>query len=348
MKTCKDIYEKLLFFDDLGSKEREEVKEHTAQCANCRKQFEEFQTITVSLKHHQTEHAISDELLERYSIYSAAPAGPDYDRRELSVSQIAEIRSHLKECPRCRQKVERLRREYRDIEAYLENTDLAGLTFAAAEPESSFLEKIAKAVRYAGETIRDKISLSSPTFYPIAAGMVTGLLLLLWFGPFFRGNDYQYYRLASLEQETFPPVTRSNMPEILSKGFSAFQTKDYQQAIGELERFIAENPGDPNLFSAHYFAGLAYLTESKSDFLGRFENYNSIQIENGVQHLKIAESLTDNLGLKEDCYWYLGKAYLMKKDREKATEMFQKVIDLQGRRFRDAQEMVREIGEVKE
>jgi tetratricopeptide (TPR) repeat protein len=347
MNTCDNIYEKILFFDDLSAEEQEEIRKHAEHCAGCRQKLTEFQSITVSLQHHQAEHTVDDELLERYSVYLEAMNEPDYDGRRLTAAEIGEIREHLAKCPGCREEVERLRQENRSLRTYLENTDLAGLSLAAGKPEPSFLEKIENVLRNVGETIRDKISFSSPAFYPIAAGAIAGLLLLFWFGPFFRGDDYQYYRLASLEQEKFSPVTRSNVPEILSKGLSAFHEQHYQQAIGELERYIAENPGDPNLFSAHYFAGLAYLTESKSDFLGRFEKYDSNRLEKGIQHLQTAEKLTDNLGLKEDCYWYLGKAYLMQKDGKRATEMFQKVIDLQGRRIREAQEIVREIEEVK-
>ncbi len=343
---CDNYSEKIIDFNDLNATEQEEIRTHAESCADCRKKLAEVQTILTSMKHHQAEHVVDDELLERYSVYLAAPDEPDYDGRCLTAIEISAVKNHLNECQHCQQKVERLTREFQEINAYLEETELTAYSLSAKAPESAPAKKSSNFSKKILDTVKNFISLPAPRLYPVAAGTFVVLLVLAWFGPFFRGSDYQYYRLASLEQETYSPVTRSNVSETFSKGLSTFHAKQYQQAIAELERYIGDNPDGSNLFSAHYIAGIAYLTESKSDFLGRFETYDSGQLEKGIQHLQTAETLSDNLGLKEDCYWYLGKAYLMQKGGKNAVEMFQKVVDLRGRRFKEAQEMVREIGEV--
>jgi uncharacterized protein with PIN domain len=116
MNNCKNISEKIMFFNDLDTMEQDEIKQHTTQCIDCQKKLEEFQTLLTSLKQYQNEHVINEELLERYSIYLATGDEPDYDGRKLTASEIEEIREHIGECPRCQKKVEQLSRDYRDIE----------------------------------------------------------------------------------------------------------------------------------------------------------------------------------------------------------------------------------------
>jgi TolA-binding protein len=346
MNTCDNIYEKILFFDDLSAGEQEEIRKHAEHCAGCRQKLREFQSIRVSLQHHQAEHRVDDELLERYSVYLEAANEPDYDGRRLTTAEIGEIREHLTECPGCRDKVERLRREYQAIHTYLENTDLAGLSFAAAEAEPSFPEKMTKALRNVGETIRDKISFSSPVFYPIAAGAIAGLLLLLWFGPFFRDSDNPYYHLAVIDQPELSFVTRGSMPDAFSKGLSAFQEGNYQLATRELEIFLSQSPDSTSQFYAHYLLGISCLSAAESDFLGRFQKIDRNLLGKGMEHLQSAGGLTDYAGFQEECYWYLGKAYLLKGDGAGAKELFEKMIQLKGRRFREAREIIGELDKI--
>ena len=50
--------------------------------------------------------------------------------------------------------------------------------------------------------------------------------------------------------------------------------------------------------------------------------------------------------LYEKCYWYLGNAYLLRNDRKKALEMFEKVIAMEGDYEWEAREMIQEIEKI--
>ncbi|UCH88001.1 MAG: zf-HC2 domain-containing protein [Thermoplasmata archaeon] len=348
MNNCKNISEKIMFFDDLGDMEQDAIKQHTEQCTACQQKLEAYQTIMVSLKQHLDDHVIDVELLERYSIYLAARDEPDYDGRKLTASEIAEIREHLSDCPRCQKKVDQLSLDYQDIVTCLEDTELASLTLADEAHRPSLSDQAAEFLRKATDALKDLFTLSTPRLYPIAVGAVAVLLILIWFGPFFRGSDNPYAHLMTFEHERIFSVTRGNLPQSLNQGIYNFQQGNYKQAILDLEQFIPENSNEILLSQAHLAAGIAYLHEAQSDFLGRFHKIDTNLVDSGIQHLRAVTDLTDNLRVKEDAFWFIGNAYLLKQDANQAKGAFEKVIEQNGQRFKSAQELIRELENIKE
>ena len=343
METCEKFYEKILLFDDLSTHEQLQVKQHTANCNKCRRQLEEFQMIISSLKRSQASHVMDDTLLLRYSIQISAPKEPDYDGRKLTRSEVSKIRKHLAECSECMQKVDQYCQEYQGIEGYLEKTEFSTLSLGPQSSWSLVSEKTIHFLKSVTSTAKSRIFVPIPKFYPIAAGAMAVILLIILVGPFFRGSGKPYLELASLDQEKISLLTRSSMSLSLSAGFSAFRERDYKKAIQNLELFIKNNSTDPSIFYVHYLLGISYLLEAKSDLFGYFEKVDTKLVDKGIQNLQRAETLTTNIGIKEACYWYLGKAYLMKSDGEKAKEVFEKVLNMQGRRYQEAKQTIREI-----
>jgi len=346
METCKKFYEKILLFDDLSTHEQLEVKHHIANCDKCRKQLEKFQMIIYSLKRSQVSHVIDDTLLLHFSIHISAPKEPDYDGRKLTRSEISKIRKHLAECSECMQKVDQYCQEYKEIDDYLEKSEFPTPSLAAKFSWSLVSEKVIHFLKSVTLTVKSKIFVPIPKFYPISVGAMAIILLMILVGPFFRGSGNPYLELASLDREKISLVTRSTGLLPLSDGFSAFHERDFKKAIQNLERFITNNSTDPSIFYAHYLLGISYLLQAKSGLLGRFQKYDTKLVDQGIQNLQMAETLIVNIGIKEECYWYIGKAHLMKSDGENAKQVFEKVLNMQGRRYKEAKQTIREIDNI--
>ena len=58
-------------------------------------------------------------------------------------------------------------------------------------------------------------------------------------------------------------------------------------------------------------------------------------------------AVSDNPRIDEDALWFLGKAYLMKQEAGSAMEAFKEVSEMQGRRYKQAQQMVSELEQLK-
>jgi tetratricopeptide (TPR) repeat protein len=343
MESCKNIFEKIIFFEDLSKREQQEVNKHTKDCTQCQKHLEEIQAILFALKRNQKPHAIDEELLLRYSIHLSAPAEPDYDGMILTRSEITRITQHLAECDFCQKKVDQLCREYQEIEEYLEKTGLPQISFATEYPLIIRAKGALNFLKSAKQMIKNKIFVPMPNFHLVAAGAVAVIALIIWVGPFFRGSDNPYHHLASLEHEKVSFLTRSGISKPIDMGVVAFYEGDYQKAIGDLEPFLSKNPSDSSLLYIHYILGISYLFEAKSELLGRFERIDTKMVDKGIQHLRITLKLTNNFGIQEACKWYIGKAYLMKGEGKKAREIFETVMSMKGRRYRDAKAIIKDL-----
>ncbi len=342
MKNCEHYQEKIVFFDDLSDRERQDVLKHVAQCLDCEKKLLELQTLSVSLSRLQTEHPFDDTLLERYSIYLEAPEEPDYDGSRLSSAQIESIRTHIAACRNCEQKVELFRKEYREVLAFIEQTEVAKLKSTDSQTSLSLSKRIAAALKSIVESLKSIFSPASPAFYPATAGLAFALLLLLWFGPFFRDYD-DYRQLATIGNTSISLTTRSAQDQLLTQGISAFESGAYQKAIPELEAYLSANPGAANQFDFTYALGFSYLATAKNSFLGRFPKIDTEHLNQSLKYLQLAEGLSDNVGLKEECYWQLGQAWLLQGDGTKAKDFFEKAAELKGKRYGEALEMIEKI-----
>jgi len=182
-----------------------------------------------------------------------------------------------------------------------------------------------------------------PKLYPVTLGAVAALFIMIWVGPFFRGSENPYLKLVSVDKESASFLTRSRLSQTLAEGLAAFSEGEMERAIQRLQGFISTSADDPTLFYAHYVLGIAYLNQAKSDFLGRFQRVNSELVEAGIENLELAKSLSQNPNITEGCNWQIGMAYLMKGDGTGAKTVFEQVVELRGRRFKEAKEMLAEI-----
>ena len=340
MNACEAFSDKIIFFDDLSRDEQQKVVDHIDECAHCQKDREVVQRIMSSLETGQVQSHIEDDLLVRYGLYLADPEEPDYDGRRLTIDEIRNVQKHVDDCDQCHRRVDQIRKEYDEINDYLEEAEFPQISIVPRPSKLAAASGFAKSVL---ESIKDAISVPIPRFYPVAIGAMAVVFLIIWVGPLFRGSDNPYFELAALKRDQISLVTRSGGAAQFTDGLNAFQEGNYQSAIEHFQQFVDERPGDPLLYYAHYILGLAYLLDAKSDFWGRFQKFDPAKAEQGVEHLRTAQSLTDNLGIREDCLWYIAKAYLMRGDTESAKSSLEEVVNLRGRRFRDAEEMIKKL-----
>jgi tetratricopeptide (TPR) repeat protein len=344
MKKCEYFYDQIIFYDDLSPSEQREVDAHTAACADCRQRLRETQLIVAGLMQRDSTGHVADELLTRYGIFLSNPQEPDYDGSRLASEEIAGIKQHLQKCHVCQQRVDAIVQEFREIDRYLEQAGVPALIVGKKPAWAAIQQLAAKWLDWISSFLKSTVSV--PKFYPVAATAFAVILILAWTSPLFRGSEYKYHQLASLEVENAAFLTRDAEFQNMSDGLYAFEQGRYAQALEKLEQFIANNPEHRALDYAHYVAGLTCLLQAKNDFLGRFQAYDSSLVQRGIKHLQAAIQHSDNLRVKEDAYWFIGKAYLMKQQAKAAKAAFEKVQEMNGKRFQAAQKIIAAIEEI--
>ena len=158
------------------------------------------------------------------------------------------------------------------------------------------------------------------------AGVATSLALAVLYAYAYFSRP-AYFALAQIEPETSGTVRGEDIAsQTLREGLSYFEQGKYQDAIRKLEQHLSARPRH---YAANYHLGLAYLMEAKVHMLGLPYDFDSQKIMKGVGHLQQAlEEAGENAFYQEDCLWYLGKAYLMLGDWQKAKEYFAQLANL--------------------
>lgn len=92
------------------------------------------------------------------------------------------------------------------------------------------------------------------------------------------------------------------------------------------------------------------MLDARVELLGVPYRFDRKKVRQGIKYLENALSLAgDNAFYQEDCLWYLGKAYLMLGDLEKARQHFEQIVNLPQPnllRRNDARSMVQKIDEL--
>lgn len=342
MEYCTKIHEKILSFDALGHEEQKEVEYHVKVCEACHKHFEKVQYIFSFLrKNTQLPPAYESKLLQ-YSLHLAKPGEADYDGTRLTEYEVNKIEKELAKNDFGYLKIDQLLREFQKIENHLEHAALPDITLNSESSYTALSKKLNRTLK-AVLASKNRFVLTIPRFAPIAAGVITLFVLsILSFRSLTRTQN-PYHQFASLNRSEFSFLTRGSVSASLNESFSDFHDGKYQKTIQGLEKFISQTPDSPLLFYVHYVLGIAYLMESHRDLLWVPRPFETKLVDRGIQNLKLALKLTAVPGQKEDCYWYIGKAYLMQGQKKRAMELFATIVTLRGRRFNDARKILENI-----
>ena len=337
MNNCDRYHEKIIEFNELSADQQNEVRQHLTQCDGCRQYYEQIRSIQKTLLTSQQGNHIDDDLLTRYAIQIADPKSSDYDGRRLSSKQRHTIRTHTQQCPLCQNKLEHLQAEYLDIEQYLENAAVPNVTIGKVGIIEQINNRMTELYKSASIFFKNFLDIKSPRFYTAAAVVVTVVLVAIWVGPLFRSHGDPYSQLALIESQEIRFLTRSSQSQALNQGLSAFNAGNWDQAIDRLSQFIEQTEDDFSSAYAHEIIGIAYLLQAQS------HTKKQDQIETGLHHLETAFTLSDNIRIREDALWYIGKGNLMKRDIAKASQAFQDIISMNGLRSASAKGMLTEI-----
>lgn len=343
MSKCKNYREKLIYFDDLDSEVQAEVKAHLKTCANCRNDFDKFRRILNSLKNMNQNVHISEKFLARYVVYQFDPNEPDYDGVILTDGEVNKIRGHLTRCDDCRKKFEEMQQEFQSIESYLEGLDLPDVFVRKIEPPTPLKDRISSALETVINGIRTTLTPAAGRYVLIPATVIAVLLAIFLFLPVFQSGSNNYFKVAALQDTRVSYLTRGGGSGSLHTGLFEFNEGNFSSAIVLLEQYIESNPDDPNRNFAEYVCGISYLYEVNKNLRKGLQPEHYRLIEKGMKHLQTVLSGSDNPRLLEDANWYMAKAYLMKDDIPVAISYFEKILKLNGRRYQQAKDILRDL-----
>jgi len=348
MTHCDKNQEKLLLFGELDQKEQNEIMEHMEVCESCRSQLEQYRQIEAGLAELTNPKHMDDDLLVRYSVHLSDPDVGDYDGRKLSRREISALETHVAQCASCEARLTKLVEEYQQTAAYFESSNLPDMMLTPATLADAFAARVTTVKQLVQGTLaalKESLSAPIPRFFPVVLGAVAMLFAVVWWGPFYR-SDNPYWDFAAVSQDRVASLTRGSLSPELQVGVAAFVRGDYSSAIARLEAFAANNPEHPSVAYAYYLAGVASLQQARTDVLGRFRDVDTELVDQAIGNLHNAELASTNLGIKENCHWYLAKAFLLLEDVAQAQEQLQKIISGRGRRYGEAQQLMHALDSV--
>ncbi|MBN2008356.1 hypothetical protein JW960_03300 [candidate division KSB1 bacterium] len=340
MNNCTSIQEKMIVFDELTHDEQKKINQHLDTCPECREKFQQFQSILEALK--QRGH-IDQDLLVRYALYRADSNTADYDGRKLTKSEIRSITSHISTCQRCQAQIMEIQAEFNEIDSYLETAGVPSVALGKLPMRVILSNQFSHLMHIITSAFQSLTTSQISMIVGFAAA--AGILFLLIVNPFSQNNKNYFDQIAYMEKESVPFQTRGSASATLTNGLAAFNDRNYQATIRTLSEFITQTTDSTSLAYASQILGTAYLFNYQQTFLDNAEHASPSDIEQGLMYLEAAIRLTHNARIREDAYWYIGKAYLMQKNKTAAAQTLDQVTQLDGRRKSAAQELLKKIAD---
>jgi len=273
-----------------------------------------------------TSGHISPDLLASYIIFER---GDDSENNIVAILK-EKIKSHLEVCEDCKTEYNVLKNEYSDIEQYVSK-------FVVRDSQSSVKEK--------NFFLPSFLRTSSSFKYAFAT---LAVFVVAYFGLFIVSTsitpDYKK-NIFTNEQEDFYK-TRGRTSPLFQQGLNAIDKTDYSRAIEFLSEDIQKHQNERSIFYSHYILGITYLKASEKDYIGLFKSYDRENVNLAIANLK--ESIDKNNSgdyesLKLDAYYYLGRAYLLKDERDSAVRSLQKVVEGKGRYSKESAQLISDL-----
>lgn len=236
------------------------------------------------------------------------------------------IRSHLKNCLVCNEEYQILRDEFRDVGNHLERRFEKGeKPFDSKSILPSITNKKLSSFRYAVATI--------------------AVVAVIYFGLFFMSyiTTPRYSQNIFSAKDNSLYVTRGRTSVSFQKGLNAADKGNYDEALIYFEEDIKKHSNESSIFYSYFITGLTYLKSAEKDFLGMFPSYDANKINHSIVYLNtsIEKNTTGNYdNLKLDAHYYLGRAYLLLENYDKAKEELDIVISSKGRFYNEAKELI--------
>jgi len=169
-------------------------------------------------------------------------------------------------------------------------------------------------------------AIPKPALLGISLVFVAALLFLL-----LPRHEKTLAELASIEPVPYQALrmrsgaSSSAAERLFEEGMAAYVQRDYIGAIAKLDSTVRR---DSTSASFHFYLGLCYLL--------------SKNVGAAIEHLQRTIDLGGNSVL-EKAYWYLGNAWLLRGERDRALEAFRKVVEMEGHYQWEAEEVIGKI-----
>ncbi len=347
MATCRNIHDMIIVFDDLSETQQNKVTDHTTECPSCANALKSYETLKSALRNIEPTIHIDLEMMIRFAVHLSDPGEPDYDGRSLKTSEISTIERHVAECSACQKSLNRLRQDYQGLNKYVERSDVARIRLAPRHSKSTSTSQVRMFMKSVKQAVEQIILAPLPRLVPATVGVMAVFFVIFWFGPFLRSGN-PYFDLVRLEHGEISFQTRGNSKLTLGDALAAFRAGNVEKAVSGLQSFIANSQDAATIPFARLVLGIAYLEDAKTNVLGRFERVNMERVEAAIETLQRAGSSSDNLRIREESYWYLANAYLLKQEPENALVSLDRLLTLKGRRSEDATSLIEGIGALPE
>jgi tetratricopeptide (TPR) repeat protein len=222
------------------------------------------------------------------------------------------IKLHLKNCLTCNEEYQMLQKEYDDVRSHLEKTiKKQDKPYDSKSLLSAFTVKNYSAFRFAFRTVASVSSITTPDYNK----------------NIFSVNDNGFH------------VTRGRTSVTFQKGLDAVENGNYIEAIKYIEDDIKAHPEERSIFYSYFIIGLTHLKSAEKDFLGLFPAYDHKKVNLAIKNLytSIEKNSSGNYdNLKLDAHYYLGRAYLLLENYDKAKEELNIVISSKGKFYNEA------------
>jgi tetratricopeptide (TPR) repeat protein len=267
------------------------------------------------------------DLLSSYILYEM---GDDPENKTIPIIR-NKIKTHLRDCMICKNEYDLLLNEYNEVKEHVNKIVIR--------------EQKSEQPRKQGFTLLPGFLNQAKFRYTFVAltvliiGYISLFSLSTALTPYYEKNIF-----SSTEDDSY--LTRGRTSVLFQQGLNSIENGDYENAIDFLNKDILENKDDKSIFYSHYIIGITYLKAAESDFIGLFKSFDKQEVELAISNLR--ESIDKNdtgdyENLKLDCYYYIGRAYLLIEDKDSAASSLQKVITGKGKFAGESKELIEQI-----
>jgi len=300
----------------LDEDQKKVISDHITWCNNCKALYNRINLINIAIEDH-----IDDDKLGHYSIFKFHPNDTDFDAKRFSKTEINKIDHHLNLCNACKEKFIEKQSLYSDMNEYWIDSSLPDIELLPfTEEERPIKQRFTQILI----TLIKSIQINKKIRYSSLAAATTVLILVMFL---LIERKPSINDLAKLDDINIPVSIRSGYTNTLQKGIILFNQKNYSDAIIQFDKYVETELKSNDQNYAKYLLGLSYIKSAEKS-----ERINVSLVEKGIVQFNNILTTTDNSILKENVLWFLGKAYLMKKDIKKAMRYFESVNSLDGNR----------------
>jgi tetratricopeptide (TPR) repeat protein len=270
-----------------------------------------FNNIISALSKLGTKNHIDSEMLSEYILYLN---GDSSDRKKFQFLS-SKIEDHLLDCDDCRSEYEFLKSEFYEVDHFIKKsiTDENNKSFETYDSKPISIANYLTKFRY---------------LYAVAASIAVLFIFLVSYSEL---STPKHIQIVNSKSEFDFSSTRGRNTENFITAVNYLEQNDYEPAIELLKKDLVHGENKVTDFYTHYILGLTHLANSRSDFLGFFNQYDNSELQNAIEQFLTTLELNKS-GMFEtinsNTYFHLGECYLLSKEFTKAKNYLTKAIEL--------------------